>query len=109
MLRPMKPQTTEGIAAIKARIHAVFKRVGPPRPVGRTRFRVGIGMLLASTLPILLNNYLPFFVDVTIPRGVLIGGDALFIASFFVLGADWWERLKRLFSYQPAEAPSAGA
>jgi hypothetical protein len=95
------------IEAIKARIARVFKRTGPPRRVGRTRFRIGMAILFGSALPLLLHNYATLGFELTVDDRWLIAGDAAFIASFFVLGAEWWERLKRLFRYDPG-APALG-
>jgi len=67
--------------------------------VGRTRYRAGLVMF---TAPILLgwfgpylHHYLPGF-D-THPMRWHVGGDVVFVASFFVLGGEFWDKLRGLF------------
>jgi len=73
-------------------------------PVGRGRHAVGVALLLVSFLPY-------FITEVSLLLGyprddagrwtlfyILIAGDALFMTSLFVLGGDFWDRLKALFN-----------
>jgi len=98
------------IEAIKSKIYSIFKpRVAmQPMPISKARHHTGIALLLLS--------FVPYFVT---EIGLLLGypkteqghmnlffifllGDAMFIISLFVLGADFWERLKKLFEWQRA-------
>jgi hypothetical protein len=33
--------------------------------------------------------------------GLLVGGEALFFAGVYTLGADWWGRFRNLFAREP--------
>ena len=78
-----------------------FKKHGPPDHVSRGRYRLG---LLLFSIPLILAWALPYFGH-HIPYyesnnlWFFIGGDVMFIISFFVLGGDFWEKLRSLFVY----------
>ncbi len=90
---------------LKEKWRALWKRAPQaPVPVGKTRHYIGVVMMLASLLPYLAAEVLliagytkPFHLNFVI--GLLLGGDALFVIALFVLGADFWERLKKLFEW----------
>ena len=89
----------EGFARLKSQFGRLLKRYGPPEQVGRTRYHIGLVMFAA---PILLGwfgpylqHYLPGF-D-THPMWWHVGGDVVFVASFFVLGGEFWDKLRALF------------
>ncbi len=89
----------EGFAELKRRIGAFFRRYGPPDTVSRTRYRFGLAMFTAPLFLALLGPYLhshlPGF-D-TRPLWWHVGGDLVFFASLFVLGGDFWDKLRSLF------------
>ena len=89
----------EGFAQLKLRFGGFLRRYGPPDIVGPTRHRIGLVMfivpVLMGWLEPYLRAYLPGF-D-TQPMWVHVGGDVSFIASFFILGGDFWDKLRALF------------
>jgi hypothetical protein len=89
----------EGFARLKSQFGRFLKRYGPPEQVGRARYCTGLVMFAA---PILLgwfgpylHHFLPGF-D-THPMWWHVGGDVVFVASFFVLGGEFWDKLRALF------------
>jgi hypothetical protein len=88
-----------GFAYLKGVIMAFFRKVGPPAEVGKWRYRAG---LLMFFLPFLFTLILTYFGHV-LPGGkeatplYLKGGDAMQILSLFVLGGDFWDKLRALF------------
>ena len=93
---------------IKSKIKAsIFRKKGVAhlKPVGKVRHSVGITMLLvASIVPYFLTEIALFLGYVeqyghTALIGLLILGDVLFITSFFVLGGEFWGRVKELFQW----------
>ena len=89
----------EGFAELKRWFGRLLKKYGPPERVSRGRYHTGLVMFAA---PILLgwfgpylHHYLPGF-D-THPMWWHVGGDAVFVASFFVLGGEFWDKLRALF------------
>jgi hypothetical protein len=103
------------IQSVKDKIKGFFsfsKSPAAPRPIGRFRHGLGVGMLLASLAPyyaamgILLFSR-PQESDARTLLYLLLSGEALFLASLFVLGGEFWERLKRLFQWPGADPASA--
>ena len=89
----------EGFARLKSQFGRFLKKYGPAEQVSRGRYRVGLAMFAA---PILLgwfgpylHHFLPGF-D-THPMWWHVGGDLVFVASFFVLGGEFWDKLRALF------------
>ena len=89
----------EGFARLKSQFGRLLKRYGPPEQVSRARYHTGLVMFAA---PILLgwfgpylHHFLPGF-D-THPLWWYVGGDMVFISSFFVLGGEFWDKLRSLF------------
>lgn len=116
---------TEGFKHLKKKL---FKFLKPPEgPISRARHRIGVGLLLFNTVAIYaaltlvlvaysqttLENPFPivfgldFEAQGTTFLALFFGGGAAFIASFYVLGAEWWGRFKQLFQYHGDLAQSA--
>jgi len=102
----------EFLTAIKKRIMALFKRTHEPRPVSRNWHRFGVALLAASTLPYYaVMIYLLFFshreAEINFLAWTLVAGEAAFIAGLFILGGQFWERLKHLFQWPGEEMTTA--
>jgi hypothetical protein len=88
-----------GYAYIKNRTFGILKQCGPPRHVGRARYNIG---LVVFAVPILFGWLVPYV-------GQLIHGyegneitfalvgDLLLLVSLFILGGDFWDKLRALF------------
>ena len=87
-----------GYEYVKSLFLQAFRRVGPPRVVGRFRYRVGLMMFC---IPILFGWLAPYMSELLdLHRHILvlaITGDALLLFSLFVLGGDFWDKLQSLF------------
>jgi hypothetical protein len=117
-----------GFAEIKNRVFGTIKDAGgrvlgsvtrfaPAQTVSRTRHRLGLVLFCLPLLLALLGPHLDEIFPVLVRSG-WIGplGNVLLIASFFVLGGDFWGKLRALFIYdarpeggQPAPGPQAAA
>jgi hypothetical protein len=91
-----------GFNYIKERFFAFLKKHGPADKVSLTRYRIGLVML---GLPILFGWLAPY-VPIIIPGYNLQGlfasliGDVMFISSLFVLGGNFWDKIRALFSHE---------
>ena len=88
-----------GYAYIKNRVFGFLKQYGPPRKVGRLRYRVGLVMFC---VPVLLGWLSPYAVKwvpalSSQPLPYALGGDILIVSSLFVLGGDFWDKIRSLF------------
>jgi len=92
---------------LKSKIKTIFRKkdVVHLKPVGKIRHYVGITMLLVA-------SFVPYFLtEIALLLGfvekyghnalitLLILGDVLFIASFFLLGGEFWARVNKLFKW----------
>ena len=89
----------DGFAYVKAKVFGVLKAYGPPKTVGRTRYRIG---LVLFVLPFLLGwgapyfgEYLPGYVEDTMTWA--IAGDVMLVLGLIMLGGDFWDKLRSLF------------
>jgi hypothetical protein len=88
-----------GFNYLKGRLFSLFKKVAPPDVVSRTRYRVGLVMFLLPLLFGFLVPYAPHLVPGYEGHrfAVNLVGDLLLISSLFVLGGDFWDKLRALF------------
>ena len=88
-----------GYAYIKNRVFGFLKQYGPPAEVSRTRYNIGLVMF---SVPIIFGWLAPYAADL-IPGypgnefTYAVVGDLLLLASLFVLGGDFWDKLRGLF------------
>jgi hypothetical protein len=99
----------DGYNLIKERIFSFLKRHGPPDRVSLTRYRIGLVMFV---LPVVFGWLGPYGAHL-IPGYdahrfvVSLIGDVMFVASLFVLGGDFWDKIRALFLYS-AKAQFSG-
>lgn len=90
----------EGFNYIKRWIRILFRRYGPSDSVSRIRYRFGlvlfvIPILCAIVLPYIINVF-PLILDYFI--WIAITTDILLLISLFVLGGNFWDKLRGLFN-----------
>jgi hypothetical protein len=89
----------EGFARFKRGLGRRLGNLAPPQTVSATRYRVGLvlfcaPLLLAWAGPY-LGGHLPGYQSH--PIAWAIGGDLLLLTGLFVLGGDFWDKLRGLF------------
>jgi hypothetical protein len=99
-----------GYLYIKTRLFGFLKRYGPPREVSRARYNLGLVMfcipILFAWLSMYIANYIPWFAQNPLPYA--IGGDLLLLASLFVLGGRFWDKVRSLLVHDAvAKFPEA--
>lgn len=98
-----------GYIYIKSRVFGLFRRYGPPEEVSRAHYNIGLVMFI---LPILFG-WVTLYVSDWVPNleentfAYAIGGDMLLLASLFVLGGDFWDKIRALFVYSDKICSSA--
>jgi hypothetical protein len=91
-----------GYTYIKNRVFGFLKQHGPPAEVGRTRYTIGLVML---AVPFGFGWLSPYLAD-RIPGyygnefTYAIVGDLLLLVSLFVLGGDFWDKVRGLFIHK---------
>lgn len=88
-----------GFETMKHRIFGFLKKHGPSDRVSLARYRVGLVMfgipLLFGWLSPYLQKLIPQYDENRILLSVI--GDLLLIGSLFVLGGDFWDKVRSLF------------
>ena len=88
-----------GYALIKKKVLGFIKQYGPPNKVSRLRYRIGLVMFLAPVLfgwvSIYTARWIPGFENE--PLYYAVGGDLMLLSSLFVLGGDFWDKVRALF------------
>ena len=86
----------------KKRIFSFLKKHGLPDRVSLTRYRIGLVMFVLPILFAWLGSYgahqIPGYESHRFVVSLI--GDVMFIASLFVLGGDFWDKIRALFSYR---------
>ena len=89
----------EGFAELKRRFGRLLAKYGPPERVSRARYRVGLVMFTLPLLLAWLGPYLGHHLPSSHSQQLVwaVAGDVVFVASLFVLGGDFWDKLRALF------------
>jgi hypothetical protein len=94
-----------GFIHIKSLFSRFLKQHGPPQEVSRLRYTIGLVMfsipILFGWISIYAADLIPGFTSNPLPYAVV--GDLLLLASLFVLGGNFWDKIRSLFIYD-AEA-----
>ena len=91
-----------GFNFIKERFFGFIKKYGPPDVVSRTRYRIGLVMFV---LPVLFGWLAPYAPHPIPGYGahrfaVNLVGDLMLVSSLFILGGDFWDKVRALFVHE---------
>jgi hypothetical protein len=91
-----------GFNHIKGRFFSLFNKVAPPDVVSLTRYRFGLGLFL---LPLFFGWLVPYAPHLVPGYGahrfaMNLACDVILILSLFVLGGDFWDKIRSLFMYK---------
>src|SRR5271170_767556 len=91
-----------GFHYLMERSFGAAKKLGPRFHVSRLRYRIGLVMLFLPLAVSLLEPYITLLVVREPMPHWLYGAieDTLFLTSFFVLGGEFWDKVKALFIYE---------
>jgi hypothetical protein len=89
------------IAPVGARVLIIGIWLLVDRPVSKARYYVGLAIILLSWLPAYIYAYAP----AAMPGGntriyILAAMDLAFVASVFLMGGEFWEKVRRIFIYE---------
>ena len=99
-----------GYLQIKTWVTGILKRRALPGEVTRARYNLGLVLfcmpLLFAWLSVYTADFIPGFRQNPLPYA--IGGDFMLLASLFVLGGRFWDKLRSLFVHDAlAQFPRA--
>ncbi len=89
----------ENFERIVSRIKDWLGLLKPAGDVGPTRHAVGLLLFLLPIVPTYIMAYVPQWLPDNSPERLYVnlGADAMFLASFFVLGGDFWDKIRAIF------------
>ena len=84
---------------IRAGAMRFIKAIKPAGGVSSTRYKVGLYMLVGATLYAWIASYVPSWLpeDYALQVCANFGLDLITLASLFVLGGDFWDKVRALF------------
>lgn len=89
-----------GFAYLKSLVSGHFRRFAPPATVSPLRYKLGLILLVTMIVLGSLGPYVAhdaFAFRQEHPRMLAFMGDLLLFASLFILGGDFWDKLRALF------------
>jgi hypothetical protein len=92
-----------GFSYLKQRLFAFMgKHFAPTETVSLMRYRIG---LVLFTIPLLFGWVVPYISGFTLTFDehrllFAVAGDLLLVSSLFVLGGEFWDKLRALFIYK---------
>ena len=89
-----------GFAYLKSLIGSHFGRFAPPATVSAGRYRAGLTLLIAMVILSSIGDYVAsdlIPMRQHHPRLVALTGDLVTLLSFFLLGGDFWDKVRSLF------------
>jgi hypothetical protein len=90
-----------GFDFIKSKLARLLKPFAPPDRVSHNRYRFGLIFFILPLLFGFLQPYIGHYLTIfeTPPVFYYIISDVVFLSSFFILGGEFWDKLRGLFSY----------
>jgi hypothetical protein len=97
----------ENYERFKEALYKFVGRIKPAGDVGPLRHKIGLVMFFLPLVPAYLQAYWPQWLPDSSPLRwqVKAAADVLFLASFFVLGGDFWDKLHALFTREARACP----
>jgi len=87
------------VGLFKKALGRFFEKHGPPEVVGRTRYHIGLVMFIVPLALGWSTPYMSHHISGFDTQAIWVGltGDVLLLASLFVLGGEFWDKLRGLF------------
>jgi hypothetical protein len=91
-----------GFVYLKAKVYGLFRHYALPREVSRTRYRLGLAMFIFPLFCGWLGAYAAHLIPGYAEHRFIvnISGDVIWLSSFFVLGGDFWDKIRALFTHR---------
>ena len=88
----------ENCERITAKARGLFRRMKPSGDVGRVRHAIGIVLFVLPVLPTYVTAYAPQWLPEASSWRLWVNlcADGMFLVSLFVLGGDFWDKLRAL-------------
>jgi len=103
----------ENFERIVSWVKGVLKALKPAGSVGRTRYKIGLVLLVVPVLLAWITSYVPSWLPgrSNLRLWINLSLDLIIATSLFVLGGDFWDKLRAMFRYDARAifpTPAAG-
>ncbi len=87
---------------IQYKMHYLYHRVAKPHQVTPLRYNIGLFMFVLPFLPNYMISFMPHLIPISLQTRyiIIVASDVVFLSSLFVLGGDFWDKLRALFIYK---------
>ena len=87
---------------INYKMHYIYHHVAKPHKVTPLRYNIGLVLFVLPFLPNYMISFMPHLVPISLQIRyiIIIASDTVFLFSLFVLGGDFWDKLRALFMYK---------
>ncbi|MFZ5453634.1 MAG: transporter suffix domain-containing protein [Thermodesulfobacteriota bacterium] len=91
-----------GFSYLKGKFFAIFKKYALPQEVSRGRYRLGLVMFIIPLVLGWVGAYVAHLIPAYVEHrfAVNFAGDLMWLSSLFVLGSDFWDKVRALFIYR---------
>ena len=89
----------EAFEVFKSKALGVLSKLAPQGSVSKTQYQIGLALFVFSFIPSWIFAYVPQLAPEVARITITASADLLFIVSLFVLGGDFWDKLKSLFVF----------
>ena len=91
-----------GFNYLKQLLFGFFRKFGPPKQVGRGRYRLGLIMFM---VPMLMTWIAPYVTGLLRPGSVYgflqeVSLEVLLLVGLFMLGGEFWDKMRALFQHR---------
>ena len=89
-------------AWINYKIHYFYHKVAKPHQITLVRYNIGLVLFVLPFLPNYMISFMPHMLHISLTTRyiIIIASDVMFLSSLFVLGGDFWDKLRALFIYK---------
>jgi hypothetical protein len=91
----------DGYAFLKQRVVGLIRPYAPVKTVSRRRYIFGLVLfilpILFGWLSVYTAKFIPGFTNYALPYALV--GDLMLLASLYILGGDFWDKIRGLFIY----------
>jgi len=89
-------------AWINYMLHYFYHKVARPHQISPLRYNIGLAMFVLPFLPNYMISFMPHIMPISlhVRYFIIVASDVIFMASLFVLGGDFWDKLRALFIYK---------
>jgi hypothetical protein len=88
-------------AWINYQVHYFYHKVARPHQITPLRYNLGLVLFVLPFLPNYMISFMPHLIPISLTTRyiIIVSADMMFLTSLFVLGGDFWDKLRALFIY----------